>query len=128
MKKKRKRHQNKDKEPPLPYPSTSLSSTSFITSLIKEEDINAFERDGAVCVRGVFSQTWLDLIETGIKKNLQPPYQLSTRFTPEGKSGGFYDDFGNWGTIAEYKRFAKESPAGEMVGRLMRSRSVRFFS
>lgn len=94
---------------------------------ISEEDIAAFERDGAIVVRGVFDVAWLESLAAGLERNFADPGPSSTVYTPDGQPGGFYDDYCNWQRIPEYKDFVLNSPAGELVGRLMRSQNAKIY-
>ena len=38
-------------------------------------DIEAFDLDGAICLRGVFGEDWLEKVRRGIKTNLANPSQ-----------------------------------------------------
>jgi ectoine hydroxylase-related dioxygenase (phytanoyl-CoA dioxygenase family) len=96
-------------------------------TLVTQTDIEAFERDGAVCLPGVFELSWLDRLAQGLEKNFAEPGPDSTRYTAAGKPGGFYDDYCNWQRIPEYKDFMLNSPAGEIAGRLTRSQSARIY-
>ena len=53
------------------------------------------------------------------------PTARSTRKT--GKPGGFYDDYCNWQRIEEYEDFVRNSPAGEIVAKLMRSGTAQIY-
>jgi ectoine hydroxylase-related dioxygenase (phytanoyl-CoA dioxygenase family) len=94
---------------------------------VSEAEIEAFARDGAVCLRGAFDRRWLDRLAEGVERNMRDPGPDGCRYTPEGAPGGFYDDYCNWGRISEYRAFVFESPAAALAGRLMRSREARLF-
>jgi ectoine hydroxylase-related dioxygenase (phytanoyl-CoA dioxygenase family) len=96
-------------------------------NLVTETDIQAFERDGAICLRGVFELSWLEQLAQGLEKNFADPGPDSTHYTAAGKPGGFYDDYCNWRRIPEYEDFVLNSPAGEIAARLMRSRAARIY-
>ncbi len=87
----------------------------------------AYDRDGAVCVRGVFDRSWLDQLAEGLEENLAEPGAWACVYTPDGGPGGFYDDYCNWERIDAYRRFVFGSPAAALVGELMGSREVRFY-
>ena len=40
---------------------------------ITDEEIRAYEEDGAVCIRGQFDQDWIDHMMAVITKNLEDP-------------------------------------------------------
>ena len=89
--------------------------------------IDAYQGNGAVCVRGFFDQHWLDKLAVGLEKNFADPGPDNTVYTPAGKPGGFYDDYCNWQRIEEYRDFVMNSPAAEIAAKLMRSSSARIY-
>ncbi len=90
-------------------------------------DIESFERDGVVCLRGRFDSHWLESLAIGVEKNFQNPGPWHTVYTSEGNPGGFYDDYCNWSRITEYKDFIVDSPAAEIAAKLMRSKAARIY-
>ena len=94
---------------------------------VSESDVRAFERDGAIAIRGAFERGWLERLALGVEENFAAPGPGSTRYTPQGKPGGFYDDYCNWARIPAYREFVLESPAGEIAGRLTQSSQVRIY-
>lgn len=90
-------------------------------------DIASYDRDGAVCLRGVFDMRWIDLLRAGVERNLREPGRYAKRYTPEGQPGMFFGDYCNWDRIPEYHAFFHESPAKEAAGELMRSSKVNLF-
>ncbi len=40
---------------------------------LSEADVKAFHEDGVVCLRNVFSETWVQKAAIGIQKNLDNP-------------------------------------------------------
>ncbi len=92
---------------------------------VSEAEVAAFEADGAVALRGLFTD-WVDLLAAGIEKNIASPSTDARIY--DGKAGGrFFGDFCNWGRIPEFEEFILNSPAAAIAARLMRSRSVRLF-
>jgi ectoine hydroxylase-related dioxygenase (phytanoyl-CoA dioxygenase family) len=102
-------------------------SEGLKSPLVTDQDIENFERDGAVVLRQVFDLEWLEKLSRGLDANFADPGPDSTVYTPEGAPGGFYDDYCNWQRIPEYKDFIVNSPAGEIVGRLMRSHKAKIY-
>ncbi len=94
---------------------------------VTDEDVLAFDRDGAVCLRGAFELEWLEVLAHGVERNLTDISPLGVRYTPEGAPGGFVDDYCRWQDFAEYRRFLFESNAAEIAASLMRSSVVRLF-
>lgn len=87
----------------------------------------AYERDGAVCVRGAFSPDWIERLAKGIETNMAEPGPMAKHYTPEGKPGMFFGDYCNWTRIPDYRDFLLESPAAQIAGRLMGAAKVNLF-
>ncbi len=94
---------------------------------VSSELVDAFQRDGAVCVRGAFSPDEVALVERGIDRNLAEPSPRALVASGPDDPGRFFEDFCNWDRIPEYEQFVRTSPAAEVAGRLMGSRQVRLF-
>ncbi|RMV52654.1 Phytanoyl-CoA dioxygenase [Pseudomonas syringae pv. papulans] len=91
------------------------------------EDIEAFQRDGAICLRGVF-RDWIGTIADGIERNLAEPGAYASRYVEkDDKPGGFFDDYCNWQRIPEFRAMVEDSPAASVAAAVMRSRSAQFF-
>ena len=87
---------------------------------ITAEDVETYRRDGAVCLRQVFDQDWIDMLLPIAREAKQDrskfgllPTMSSPRFMAR--------------TIPEFRRYAFESPMGEACGRVLQSREIRFF-
>ena len=94
---------------------------------ISRDQIEQFQHDGAVCLRQVFEQEWLDVLARGVDENFADPGPYSTQYTEPGKPGGFYDDYCNWSRIPAYRAFVEQSPAAQIAGSLTASNSVRIY-
>ena len=92
--------------------------------MITEAEIDAFQRDGAVVLRGVF-RDWVDVMAAGVARNMaEPGPYASENAVTEGR---FFDDYVNWTRIPEFERIVRDSPAAELAARAMRSDTAQFF-
>lgn len=92
--------------------------------MITEDQIDAFQRDGAVVVRGVFAD-WVEVMAEGIAQNMaEPGPYASENAVTEGR---FFDDYCNWTRISPFADIVKNSPAAEVAARAMRSDTAQFF-
>jgi ectoine hydroxylase-related dioxygenase (phytanoyl-CoA dioxygenase family) len=85
-----------------------------------------FDRDGAVCLRQVFSAAWLDLLDRGVDRNIAEPGIHFADFTGENGRGRCIKDYWAWEHIPEYQEFFRGSPAAEIAGRIIDARAVYF--
>ena len=68
------------------------------TLTVNSNDIESFERDGVVLIKGLFSG-FIDQITTGIDKNLSNPGKYAAENLTDGEVGRFFDDYCNWQNI-----------------------------
>ena len=94
---------------------------------VTEQDIQTYETDGTVCLRGVFGGTWLELIAAGIERDLADPGPYGRTQSAADDPGFYYTDYYMWRRIPELKKFALESPGGAVAACLMRSKQVNYF-
>ena len=94
----------------------------------KQTDIDLYQKDGVVLLRGVFVD-WVDRLRAGLQRNLDDPqsYAFPCDSNPEGKPGSFFDSYCNWQLIPEYLEFVSQSCAASMAGQFMQSDSAQFF-
>ncbi len=88
-------------------------------STIDNSAIQQFDQDGVVCLRGLFTGTWITLARDGIARNLKQPGQFFRDHTSRNAAGRYVFDFWNWPNIPELETFVFDSPAGAIAGQLM---------
>ncbi len=93
---------------------------------VTDREIEAFQRDGVLLLRGAFAD-WVDDLRRGMETNMAAPSWRERSIQPEDGTAAFFQDFCNWDKIPEYNRFVKESPAAGVAARLMRSKTARLF-
>ncbi len=89
--------------------------------------IEAFQRDGAVVVRGLVTPEELASVEQGIERVLANPSERFKVASPDGDKGRFVEDFCNWQDVPEYAEFIRNSRASAVAAALMQSSTVRLF-
>ncbi|MGI9646720.1 MAG: phytanoyl-CoA dioxygenase family protein [Ilumatobacteraceae bacterium] len=91
------------------------------------EQIESFERDGAVLLSGALGPGWLDLLAEGVEHNRTNPSEWAHWYTDEHDAVGFWSDYVTWPEVEQYRCVVNESGLAEVAGALMRSSTVRFF-
>jgi ectoine hydroxylase-related dioxygenase (phytanoyl-CoA dioxygenase family) len=94
---------------------------------LPQEQIEAFARDGATVIRGLFSQAELELLTQGIEANLARPSARAKVASTQSDPGSFIEDFCNWQENEAYRRFIFGSALGEVGAALMKSRAARLY-
>ncbi len=92
-------------------------------AMISEADIAEFERAGAICLRGLFSQEWVDRMRTAIERRIEAgPGALSRR-----QQAFSFTELFMARSDPDFRDFVFNSPAASIAAQLMRSKSVRFY-
>jgi hypothetical protein len=71
---------------------------------LNETQINAYERDGAIIIKGVFKD-WIECLRSGFDKVLAQPSEHGRENVAQGDAGRFFEDYCNWQRIDEFKRW-----------------------
>lgn len=94
--------------------------------LITPAHVEAYQRDGAVLIRGL----WADHVETlrrGVAANMAAPGPYAAENLKPGETGRFFDDYCNWERIPEFREVIFGSAVAEVAADLMGSRTVQLF-
>lgn len=86
-----------------------------------------FQRDGAVCLRGLLSPAEVAVLQRGIDSNLAAPSPRAIVASRPDDPGFFIEDFCNWAHNPDYRATAFDTPLPEAAAALMQSRSVRLY-
>ncbi|AVO38148.1 phytanoyl-CoA dioxygenase family protein [Pukyongiella litopenaei] len=94
--------------------------------LLTDQDIETYDRDGVVLVRGLFADQ-VATLRDGIAANMDDPGPYASENKRAGQSGRFFDDYCNWTRIPQFRDAIETSPAAEVAADLMQSPSVQMF-
>ena len=92
---------------------------------LSSEEIDSYNNQGAIVIKNVFSP-WIDLLRTGFEKVLKEPGPHA-RENVKNEEGRFFEDYCNWQRITEFKKFADESLAAQIVAEATGSKSIQLF-
>jgi len=112
-----------DFDPPLVAPSRPQAAATVVTP----EHVRGYESDGVVVVRKAFSVTWLRQLESAVEEAMTAPGPCAEEYASGDGGGRFFGDIELAQRLASFRRFAMESPAAEIAGRIMQSSRVNFF-
>ncbi len=92
-----------------------------------EAEIAAFQSDGAVCLRQLFTAAQIDALRRGVDRNLARPSPRAKIASRPDDPGKFIEDFCTWQENEEYRQFICDSHVGAAAAMLMRSRTARLY-
>lgn len=94
--------------------------------LVSQSDIEAYQRDGVVLIRGLWAAE-VEQLRAGIARNMDAPGPYAAENLKPGEGGRFFDDYCNWTRIPEFADVVRNSAVAEVAADLMGSRSVQMF-
>ncbi|WP_146348093.1 phytanoyl-CoA dioxygenase family protein [Phaeobacter marinintestinus] len=94
--------------------------------LISSSDIETYQRDGVVLVRGLFAHH-VEALRRGIERNMADPGPYASENQKSGETGRFFDDYCNWTRIPEFQEVVHDPDVADVAGDLMRSDRVQMF-
>ncbi len=89
--------------------------------------VEAYARDGAVCVRGLVSAEDLAVLAAGIDQNAAHPSPRAKVASSPDDPGWFFEDFCNWQDIDAYRHLIWQTRIAEVAAQLMQSQEVRLY-
>ncbi|AWN75114.1 phytanoyl-CoA dioxygenase family protein [Legionella anisa] len=98
-----------------------------VEAVVTQAQINAYKKDGAVCIRQILSPVEIELLRTGIELNLKSPSPRVKIASKNDDPGRFIEDFCTWQTNPHYQQFIFESPVSLIAGKLMESKKTRLY-
>ncbi len=93
---------------------------------ITDDLITAYQRDGAVLIKGL----WADHVEAlraGVERNMADPSEYAAENLKPGEDGRFFDDYCNWTRIPEFEQVIRGSDVADVAAKLMGSDYVQLF-
>jgi ectoine hydroxylase-related dioxygenase (phytanoyl-CoA dioxygenase family) len=91
------------------------------------EFLNAFQRDGAVCIRQLLNADEIALLREGIELNLSSLSHRAKVASAPNDPGYFVEDFCTWQTNPYYQKIIFETGLGLAAAQLMQSQRVRLY-
>jgi ectoine hydroxylase-related dioxygenase (phytanoyl-CoA dioxygenase family) len=93
-------------------------STATLERLVTEAQVQEYEQNGAICLRGLFGAEWIERLREAVER---------VKSQKQTAIPGYLSDTFMWRRDADFRAFVFESPAAEIARELMRSKSSRFY-
>ena len=73
--------------------------------MLSQSEINQFNRDGAVLIKGKFEKQWIEKLKNGINEDINNPSPRFERHTKDKDVPGYFEDFWTWDLYKDFKDF-----------------------
>ena len=87
-----------------------------MTYRVTPADIESYDRDGAVLLKGVVGPEWLDRVAAAIERDIETPGPFFHSYDTEGK-GRFHGNLRIWQTDPDFRAYCFESGLPELAAR-----------
>ena len=95
--------------------------------ILTQQNIDEFDRDGAICLRSVLSSNQIKELRDGIEFNLNHLSPLAKVVSEADDPGSFIEDFCTWQQNVFYRNFIFNSEIGMIASLLMKSSIARLY-
>lgn len=89
------------------------------------DEIEAYDRDGVICARGLFPEAWVERMAQAVDRVVDCPTFMGKVVSMQEE--GFSGDLFLWKTDDDFRDWVFESPAAHVAGQVLRSKRVRHF-
>lgn len=95
---------------------------------ITSEEIKAYQEDGVVCLRQLFSPAWVEALQTAAEASLAKPGELHAELAElRQEKGRFFHDTFVWRRNEICRDFVFNSPAGIVAASILQSKKANIF-
>ena len=92
----------------------------FLTS----DEINQFNKDGAIFIKGKFDADWIEKLKKGIERDIKNPSPRFKSHTLEKDVPAYLEDYWTWDLVPEFKDFVFNSPYAKIASELMSAKKI----
>ena len=92
-----------------------------------EDAVQAYERDGVVCLRNAHAASWLAIVEEGIEAALAGASEDLDIVEKAGDNGRFTFSSQAWQQVEPFRRFIFDSRAPDLAWPFLRSKTLTLF-
>ncbi len=89
-------------------------------ALLTESEIDTYENDGVICLRGIIDPRWIDVLRIATDEAMATPGPNAEVYGDKEDSG-FFGDLDAWMRTPGFRSYVLESPAAEIAAVAMRS-------
>jgi ectoine hydroxylase-related dioxygenase (phytanoyl-CoA dioxygenase family) len=94
--------------------------------VVTSAEIETYDRDGVVCLRGLFGAAWIDFLRDAVEAAMSAPGNDAEEYAGNG-NGRFFGDLDLWKRRPAFRDYAFHSPCAEIAGAVMGSEKINLF-
>ena len=98
-----------------------------MNEFITKSEINQFNKDGAIFLKGKFSINWIEKLKKGIERDIKNPSPRFKSHTIKKDVPAYLEDYWTWHLVPEFKEFVYNSPYAQIASELMSAKKINFY-
>ena len=99
--------------------SVSINPISF--NYPSPAAIASYQQEGAICLRQIIAEPWLDLCRRGVERSVANPGKFFRDYTAEDSPNRYLFDYWIWQSIPELGKFTLESDLAGVIAKLLQT-------
>ncbi|WP_445633065.1 Phytanoyl-CoA dioxygenase [Nostoc sp. DSM 114161] len=97
------------------------------TQKISPQQVEAFERDGVICVKNAVDDIWVERMRTAVDKNISIPGPLEDKNAPRPE-GRVEHASSLWLVDADFRALVFESPLARLAAQVLKTEKLNFLA
>ena len=95
-----------------------------MNEFLTRSEINQFNKDGAIFIKGKFDDRWIEKLKKGIERDIKNPSPRFKSHTLEKGVPAYLEDYWTWDLVPEFKDFVFNSPYAKIAAELMSAKKI----
>ena len=95
-----------------------------MNNLVSKEEIEKYNRDGAIFLKKKFDIKWIEKLKKGIERDIKNPSPRFKSHTIKLNAPAYLEDYWTWDIVPEFKDFVFNSPYAEIASELMSAKQI----
>ena len=95
-----------------------------MNEFLTRSEINQFNKDGAIFIKGKFDVRWIEKLKKGIERDIKNPSPRFKSHTLEKGVPAYLEDYWTWDLVPEFKDFVFNSPYAKIAAELMSAKKI----
>ena len=95
-----------------------------MSEFLTKSEINQFNKDGAIFIKGKFDVKWIDKLKKGIERDIKNPSPRFKSHTLKKDVPAYLEDYWTWDLVPEFTDFVFNSPYAKIAAELMSAKKI----
>ncbi len=95
-----------------------------MSEFLTKDEINQFNKDGAIFLKGKFDIKWIEKLKKGIESDIKNPSPRFKSHTLEKNVPAYLEDYWTWDLVPEFTDFVFNSPYAKIAAELMSAKKI----